>query len=133
MPLDPAGTPSRGGIQGAIDEAVETAFGDTDWIGLTHAGTSGTVRYRRLGGVVYVEASVTISIPANSTITVVTAANGLPAGFRPTLALWQSIVRLNNNQGGHVARQSDGSITVVNPSASAATSAQFAYCYALGI
>jgi len=124
--------------QSALDSVAELAAsalakaagspGDTGWIALTHSGTAGTLRYRVRGGVVFVDGNVTINIAAGATATIVTAANGLPAGTRP-VSLNMNIARLSNNDTGIVLRGSDGSITVTNRSGSAATSVQFAYSY----
>jgi hypothetical protein len=74
-----------------LDNIVSTA---TDWIDFgamanSWSKASNPCHYRRLiGGAVYIEMqNITPGTTANGT-TIISSANGLPAGFRPGHALW---------------------------------------------
>jgi hypothetical protein len=115
---------------------LNSQLNDTGWITLTSAGT-GTARYRVVNNVVYVEVLVAITIANGASTTIVTAANGLPAAYRPGIgALNMCIAYLSGPTSvppaGVVNAGGDGSISVTNRTGTTATGMQCRYSYPVG-
>jgi hypothetical protein len=108
--------------------------GAVPWTNLTFTGPSGNVRYRVVNGIVFIEANATIaSLVSGGTLTLVTAANGVPAAYRPGQSLFQQSARMNGgNTFGVLGIFTDGSITVSNQSGAASTGVQFRLAYPIG-
>lgn len=99
---------------------LNAQINDTGWVTMTNAGTAGTARYRVEDDVVYVQLNVTISISSGATTTVVTAASGLPAAYRPSAAVFSGAVSPAalgyfqvNADGSISAHATTGALTVV--------------------
>lgn len=112
-------------------DATGKVVPEVDWTTLTHAGTSGTLRYKVQAGTVWVEGSINFASLANAgTLTILTAANAMPAAYRPGQSLWEDVCRMNAGTSlGHLALFADGSMSIVNQSGAAATSVQFRTSY----
>jgi hypothetical protein len=81
----------------AVEARLDTLTGaQTDWIAfgsfLNGWGPVTTAQYRlALGGIVHVQMqSLTVGTTANST-TILSSANGLPAGFRPGMVIYKNV------------------------------------------
>lgn len=106
---------------------------DTGWLNLTLASGTGTMQYRALSGLIWLRANVTglTSVAAGATGTIVAAANGVPAAYRPTLNYY-GVANMSGTFLGHIVAQTDGVIALINNSASASTNARFLISYPLG-
>lgn len=122
---DPSGVPSRNALQGLATSVDAAVFTDTGWLTLANQGTGGLSRYRVKQGVVYVQLNVTISISSGATTTVVTAASGLPAAYRPSAVVFSGAAGPAalgyfqvNADGSISAHATTGALTVVTGTAS---------------
>jgi hypothetical protein len=109
---------------------LNSQLNDTGWVTMTTAGTTGDLaRYRVVNNVVHVQVSATIPVGSGATVTVVTAANGVPAPYRPTSQEFFST--FSGNVVGYARVGSDGSITA-HGSTGAMTSLAGSISYPVG-
>jgi hypothetical protein len=128
----PEDTDPLGQVAAAIEGLANAVDGQYKaWANLTHSVTSGSVRWCVRGRTVFIECNVAMAaLVSGAGLTVVTAANGVPAAYRPNQSLYTGVARMNaGTLLGLVLTPTDGSIQVVNVSGVNATSAQFRVCY----
>ncbi|GAA1977480.1 hypothetical protein GCM10009798_43370 [Nocardioides panacihumi] len=103
------------------------------WVAMTKVAGAGTAQYMIRNGYVTVAIanSGLTSYAAGSTITLVTAANGIPAGYRPTATGGLYTASFSGNAVGYVVLNPDGSIQA-HASTAAMTSATATITYPIG-
>jgi hypothetical protein len=103
---------------------------DTGWSTLAGSYTGGPLRYRAVNGWVQVDGNLTITSLANGATLTIVAAGVLPAAYAPPSSIYVPAVRTNAGSfAGMIGRYTDGTITLVNTSGGAVTTAQISYSY----
>lgn len=99
------------GYAGSGWTAWRAIYTDTGWLNVAGSAVTGTARYRRLSGVVFVQVDGNATTVSGTPFTIA-AAGAIPAGFRP------SVVQVRgsgyfNGYAGNMSVGTDGSINAV--------------------
>lgn len=113
-----------------IQSDVNALKADTNWTAVTKAGgVTGTLEYRKIGGVVGVRGDLTVTL--GSAFTAVSAVGALPAAARPGLTPARSDAYVGSGTAmGSVEVLTDGTINV--QTASGGSVAKFNFSYIAG-
>lgn len=131
---DASGVPGRAALV-TLANTTDAILTGTGWVNMTLAGGSGTARYRVLAGIVFVDFNVTISLAAGAETTLVAAASGPPAAYRPTSNIAMGIgymVGPSSGGPGFIIPYTTGAITCLNKTATAGTAVSGRYAYPVG-